>query len=197
MAATPSPLTGHEERTHPSGPPLPAGDSHWARLRARLVPIQPRLTTVISGLVALALVALAVVQFLGVHHSGAQEDLRADAAAAARRVAVDLTTIGTGTASADIARVINDSTGGFHDQYVQQADGFQKQVTESGVTSRGQATSAGVVSADDAHAVVLVAVNATVTNKQAPAPAQRVYRMRITLDRVGEAWLASNMEFVP
>ena len=88
------------------------------------------------------------------------------------------------------------TTGEFHDPYPQQADTLQQLVSDSDVTSVGKASSAGLVSYTSDQAVTLVAVSATVQNKQSPKPQPRVYRMRLTLQRSDAGWLVSNMEFV-
>jgi Mce-associated membrane protein len=55
---------------------------------------------------------------------------------------------------------------------------------------------AGLVERDGDQARVLIAMDASVTNKEARTPQPRQYRLQVTLTRSGGDWLTSGMEFI-
>ena len=55
---------------------------------------------------------------------------------------------------------------------------------------------AGLLERDGDQARVLVAMDATVTNKASTTPQPRQYRLQLTLDKVDGEWLTSGLEFV-
>jgi Mce-associated membrane protein len=54
----------------------------------------------------------------------------------------------------------------------------------------------GLVERDGDEAKVLVAMDATVTNKASKTPQPRQYRLLVTLDQVDGDWLTSGLEFI-
>jgi Mce-associated membrane protein len=68
---------------------------------------------------------------------------------------------------------------------------------ENNVDSHGTVLRAALVSGDSKHAVVLVAVDATVKNAKAPEGRQSHYRIQVELNRSGSGrWLVSRLQFV-
>ena len=55
---------------------------------------------------------------------------------------------------------------------------------------------AGLIERDSGVATVLVAMDATVTNKSTKTPQPRQYRLKVTLEQVDGEWLTSGLEFI-
>jgi len=55
---------------------------------------------------------------------------------------------------------------------------------------------AGLLERDGDQAQVLVALDATVTNKSTKTPQPRQYRLKVSLVKKGDAWLTSELEFI-
>ena len=55
---------------------------------------------------------------------------------------------------------------------------------------------AGLLERDGDQARVLIAMDATVTNKASKTPQPRQYRLQVTLDKVDGEWLTSGLEFI-
>ena len=55
---------------------------------------------------------------------------------------------------------------------------------------------AGLLERDGDQARVLIAMDATVTNKEARTPQPRQYRLQVTMVKEGDEWLTSGLEFI-
>lgn len=149
------------------------------------------------GVVVLALLAGVIVfgvQWWGQQSSDADREA---AAGAARKTASDLTTLNYNTIDADVRRVMDMTTGDFRNQFTQSADPFTNVVRQAQVQTTSDVVASGVKSFGDGKATVLVAVRSQVRNSQSPDPQVRNYRMSLDLQRQGDQWLTSNVEFVP
>lgn len=115
---------------------------------------------------------------------------------AGKRGAQNLTTIDYNHADADVKRVLDSATGGFFDDFSRRAPSFSDVVKQVKSKSTGTVTSAGVesISGDTAEVLVAVTVNTEVANG-APQPV-RAFRMRLTMQKVGDDAKVSNVEFV-
>lgn len=161
-----------------------------ARLdRGRLV----RWVSLVVLAVALVIIAVQGRQW---YELRALESARGQALAAARQVTIDFVTISAGSVDRDLQRVADGATGDFKDQFTKSMPQVRAAVIENKVDSQGTVLRAAVVSADRTSAVVLVAVDATVHNVNAPDGRLTHYRIRTNLARVGGAWLVSTLEFV-
>jgi Mce-associated membrane protein len=115
---------------------------------------------------------------------------------AARQGALNLTTIDWQHAEHDIQRILDGATGQFHDDFATRSQPFVDVVKQAKSTSVGTITEAGVESEGDGSAQVLVAVAVKTSNAGAPEPDPRAWRMRISVERVGDQAKVSNVEFV-
>lgn len=154
------------------------------------------LAVAVLSVIALASCALGVKSW---------SDWQATEAAAARDIAIldtasematNLVTLRHQSVDEDIQKVIDGTTGPFHDQFAKSSGGFVDVLNEGQVESTGEVKSAGIVEATDDSATVLAAVTSTVKNVEAPDGELRVYRMKMTLDLIDGRWLVSNVEFV-
>jgi Mce-associated membrane protein len=114
-----------------------------------------------------------------------------------RQGALNLTTIDWEHADADVQRILDSSTGTFYDDFQQRAQPFVSVVKQAQSKSVGTIAEAGVESASDDKAQVLVAVTVKTSNAGAPQQGDRSWRMRISVDKVGNEAKVSNVEFVP
>ena len=152
----------------------------------------------IAGLVAV--VALAGLSgWLGFQAYQAQQtqDLRSLYLQVGRQGALNLTTIGYENAEADVQRILDSATGTFYDDFQRRAEPFVEVVKQAQSTSEGTIAEAGLESFSDDEAQVLVAVTVRTSNAGAPDQAPRAWRMRISVEKVGDEAKVSNVEFVP
>jgi len=155
-----------------------------------------RLVRWISLVVVAAALVVIAVQGRQWYELRQLESAREQALAAARQVTIDFVTISAGSVDRDLQRVADGATGDFKDQFTKGMAQVRAAVIENKVDSQGTVLRAAVVSADRSNAVVLVAVDATVHNVNAPDGRLTHYRIRTNLARVGGAWLVSTLEFV-
>lgn len=114
-----------------------------------------------------------------------------------RQGALNLTTIDWQEADADVQRILDSATGTFYDDFQQRAQAFADVVKQAKSTSEGTIAEAGLESSTDNEARVLVAVNVKTSNAGAPEQQPRAWRMRISVEKIGDEAKVSNVEFVP
>jgi Mce-associated membrane protein len=161
-------------------------------------------TLLTVGLVILALivVALAVVGgWLGyrVHQDRQAQAQRNLYVQVARQTAVNLTTIDYTEVDADIKRILDSSTGGFHDDFQQRSQPFVDVVKKVQSKSEGTVAEAALLSQvkDQAQVLVAVEVKTTMAAGQAPQQEPHRWRMRLTVQKTGDGAKVSNVDFVP
>ena len=149
----------------------------------------------LAGVVALA----GLTGWLGYRAYQAQqaEDLRSLYLQVGRQGALNLTTINHQSAEQDVQRILDSATGTFYDDFQQRAEPFVEVVKQAQSTSEGTIAEAGLESVTDDEGQVLVAVTVRTSNAGAPEQAPRAWRMRITVQKVGDEAKVSNVEFVP
>jgi Mce-associated membrane protein len=116
-----------------------------------------------------------------------------------RQGAVNLTTIDWQHADDDVKRILDSATGTFYDDFQKRAQPFTEVVKQAQSKSEGTVAAAGLVpdSITDKGADVLVAVTVKTSNAGAPDQAPRAWRMRISVEKVGDEAKVANVEFVP
>ncbi|MBH0122004.1 hypothetical protein M1M07_14900 [Rhodococcus sp. HM1] len=149
-----------------------------------------------SAVICTAVVACA---YMLRHHAGASDRDRraAEFEAAARQGVVTLTTLDFDNADADVQRVLDNSTGEFHDDFRNRAQDFVDVIEQSNVATEGTVDAAAVESMTDDSAVVLVAATSKVTNAAGADQEPRVWRLSVTVTRDGDRLKMSKVEFVP
>jgi Mce-associated membrane protein len=115
----------------------------------------------------------------------------------ARQAAVNLTTINYAEVESDIKRILESSTGTFHDDFQNRSQPFVDVVKKVQSTSEGTVTEAALLSDTKDQAQVLVAVSVKTSTAAGPAQEPRRWRMRISVDKAGDSAKVSNVEFVP
>jgi Mce-associated membrane protein len=116
---------------------------------------------------------------------------------AAGRFARDLTTTSPETIDADVQRVLDESTGIFHDDFEKRSKAFADVVRQSGSTSTGDVKATAVESMSGNAVTVLAALAVAIRNAASLNQEPRKWRMRITVQRQSGKILASNVEFFP
>ena len=116
-----------------------------------------------------------------------------------RQGALNLTTIDWQHADADVQRILDSATGTFYDDFQKRAQPFVEVVKQAQSKSVGTIAEAGLepesITANGAQ--VLVAVTVKTSNAGAPDQAPRAWRMRITVQKIGDEAKVANVEFVP
>jgi Mce-associated membrane protein len=147
-----------------------------------------------------AVVALfALVGWLGLraYQSHQADQQREVYLAVARQGALNLTTISYTEVDADIKRILDSATGTFYDDFEKRSQPFVEVVKQAQSKSQGTVTEAGLesIEGDTAHALVSVAV--TTSNAGAAEQQPRAWRMRVSVQKMGDTAKVSDVEFVP
>ena len=117
-----------------------------------------------------------------------------DAQAAAVHYAQVLTSIDSNNVDQNFADVLNGATGEFKDMYSRSSSQLRQLLVDNKATARGVVIDSAVKSASKNQVVVLMFVDQTVANKAAPDPRIDRSRVKMTMDKVDGAWLASKVE---
>jgi Mce-associated membrane protein len=159
--------------------------------RRRRIPLVIELYVVLAGLVVATVL-------VGLHLRAVanRDDARQAVVAAARQQAVDLLTIDYRTATRDLQRIIDGSTGDQQRLYRDQLTAFPGVLRQTKSVSTGQVIAAGLVSYGHGKAEVAVAVNQSVRSAAANGQVNTARRMVLDLVRVHGRWLVSKQTFV-
>jgi Mce-associated membrane protein len=144
-------------------------------------------------------VSLAVlVAWLGfrAYQSHQEHAVRSEFLEAARKSALNLTTIDWQNAERDVQRILDGATGKFHEDFAARSQPFVDVVKQAKSTSVGTITEAGLEREGSGTAQVLVAVNVKTSSAGVPEQNPRAWRMRIYVEQEGEQAKVSNVEFV-
>ncbi len=116
----------------------------------------------------------------------------------ARQTAINLTTIDYAEVDADIKRVLDSATGGFHEEFQNRSKPFVEVVKKVQSKTEGTIAEAGLLSYTKEQGQVLVAISVKTSLGGAPSDQEpRRWRMRLTVDKTGDGAKVSNVEFVP
>ena len=175
----------------------PAPDRPAAAPAAQAAVVPQRRTLLlalcVAGLLLLVAAAVLALQL----RSYAQADDRRDAALrAASQSALNLTSIDRENFDEDVRRVLDGATGAFRTDFEKRSGELKTVLEENEVSSEGKVIEAGLVRSDDRTATALVVVDGNVRNTAVPEGRVNTYRMRLQLERQGDRWLTSMLEFV-
>lgn len=165
-------------------------------------PTVPRRLSGLGRVAALCAVALVALAGVGGWMGYRLVDERRDAAQqsrfveTARQGAINLTTIRHETVDQDIKRILDSSTGAFHDDFQKRAEPFAEVVRQARSTSEGSVTSAALESHEGDSAQVLVVMSVQMSSHEAPEQVPTVWRMRIGVQQSGDDARVSDVQFV-
>jgi Mce-associated membrane protein len=109
---------------------------------------------------------------------------------------VDITSIDYRHADADVKRILDSAMGQFHDEFAKGAQPFVDIVTKEKSSSQGTVMAAGLESVAPGEAQAIVAVSVTTSVADKPAGPPRSWRMRITVQKLGDDFKISAVRFV-
>ncbi len=116
---------------------------------------------------------------------------------AGKATALALTTVDYRTVDRDVQRILDGATGQFYDSFKGRSAGFTQVVLDAKSTSTSTVSDAKLESHEDGRARVFVATDVTTTNAVGPDPPPRSWRLLITVEKVGESYKASQVQFLP
>lgn len=114
-----------------------------------------------------------------------------------QQAALNLATISSNDADADVQRILDSTVGKFHDDFAQRAPAFIEVVKEAQSNATGSVTAAGLESEASDKAQVLVAVAVKTSTAAAPEQEPRAWRMRVTVQKVEDGAKVADVVFVP
>lgn len=164
-----------------------------------VVPTQPPARVIRIALVAALIAAVALAGLVGwlgfrTYQAERQEAQRSLFVQTAQDVAVNLSTVDYEHADADAQRIMDAAVGGFADSFAQHKQTYVNNAKQTRNRSLGTVTDAGLESqsGDQGRVLVAVTVKSTAAGEQAP----QFFRMRITVQKVGDGAKVSDVAFV-
>jgi Mce-associated membrane protein len=174
---------------------LSAADGTDERSRSHRPGVRSALS---AGLImVLALGALAGWLGFGAFQMHQTREQSAQFVAAGRQAALNLTSIDYTDIDADLKRILDSSTGAFHDDFKSRSQAFSDVVKKAQSKSEGTITAAGLESQSGDQGQVLVTVSVKTRLTGQPEPQPRGWRMRIGLTQVGNNVEVNDVQFVP
>lgn len=160
-------------------------------------PVSTARRAVLFGLVVVTALA-ALVSWLGLrtHESQLAAAQRSQFLQVARQGALNLTTIDWRRAEADVRRILDSATGEFFNDFDRRSKPFIEVLQQAKASTVGTITEAGLESQTADTAQALVQVSVQTSNAGAVEPVPRVWRMRISVARVGDQVKVANVGFV-
>lgn len=152
---------------------------------------------VVSLVIVLAMAGLAGWLGQRARQSNQAAQQRAIFLETARQEAVNLTSISYTELDADIKRIVDSTSGRFHDEFKQRSPAFIEVVKQAQAKSVGTVTAAGLESISEDQACVLVAVSVQTSNAGAQEQQPRAWRMRISVTKDHNDAKVSDVQFVP
>jgi Mce-associated membrane protein len=149
-----------------------------------------------ASLVVVVLGGLSGFLWFRAHQTAAAAQQREVFLQAGRQAAINLTTINYTQADYDVARILDSATGTFHDDFQTRSAPFVDVVKKAQSVTEGNVTSAGVESVEGNRAAVIVGVSVKTTNAGVPDQQPRGWRMRISVETVGDTAKVSDVQFV-
>jgi Mce-associated membrane protein len=156
-----------------------------------------RLATIVGLVVVVALAGLTGWLGFRTYESHKADEQRKLFVQVGRQGALNLTTIDWQHADADVQRILDSATGTFYDDFQKRAQPFIEVVKQAQSKSVGTIAEAGLETESENEAQVLVAVTVKTSNAGAPEQEPRAWRMRISVEKVGDEAKVANVEFVP
>ncbi|WP_433710465.1 hypothetical protein ACQP2U_29550 [Nocardia sp. CA-084685] len=130
------------------------------------------------------------------HDRDAVDVAARQAATTAQNYAITLTSIDSQHIEQNFAAVLSGATGEFKDTYTQSSNQLKTLLVQNNAVSKGKVVGSSIKSATKDRVEVMLFVDQEVTNSVSPDPRIDRSRMVMTMERVGDSWLASKVELV-
>ncbi|MCH9728496.1 MAG: Mce protein [Actinomycetia bacterium] len=117
-----------------------------------------------------------------------------DAQQTAVNYAQVLTSIDSNTLDQNFSEVLNGATGEFKDMYSRDSMQLRQLLIDNKATAQGVVVDSAIQSESKNKVVVLLLVDQTVSNTARPDARSDSSRMKITMEKVDNRWLASKVE---
>ncbi|MGA8115393.1 MAG: hypothetical protein WCA46_17145 [Actinocatenispora sp.] len=150
----------------------------------------------VSALLLVAAVVVGVYYTHDIYRNHEKTAARDAALSAAKVTATHYMSIDSKTAQRDLNRVVDDTTGDLRRDYKASMSQVKTAMVQNKASTKAQLLWAAVTTSDQKSATVLVAMDAVVTNVNFPDGKKSHYRVRVTMAKPGDRWLASKIEFV-
>ncbi|MGV9797934.1 Mce protein [Mycobacterium sp. NPDC003449] len=105
-----------------------------------------------------------------------------------------LTSIDSNHVDENFTRVLDGATGEFKDMYTQSSVQLRQLLVDNKATAHGTVVDSAIQSRSEDRVVILLMVDQTVANTARPDPRVDRSRMKITMQRVDDRWLAGKVE---
>lgn len=125
------------------------------------------------------------------------EQRREEMVQAARQGAISLTTIDHEHVDSDVQRILDASTGSFHDDFEKRAKPFADAARKAQSKSVGTVNEAGIESAGRDEGQVLLTMTVMTSNRGVPERQPKAWRLRVSVTGVDDGYKVSRVEFVP
>ncbi|GAC1397353.1 MAG: hypothetical protein NVSMB60_07320 [Mycobacterium sp.] len=190
-------VAGGEDEPQESAEPTPARQRLRSRLRFSRGPVLKALAATVGIACTVALITLSVLMVISHRHQADEAARRAEFTAAGRQSVVTLMSLDFNKAKDDVQRIIDNSTGQFHDDFKNQADDFIKVTQESKVITEVTVNATAVEQMTNDSATVLVSATSHVSNSAGAKQEPRSWRLSVILQRDGGQIKMARVEFVP
>ena len=151
-----------------------------------------------SALPLLLVASLAVSGFLGWRQW--QEHQIKQAGEQAQQAAINyaqvLTSIDSNNVDQNFRQVLDGATGEFKDMYTQSSVQLRQLLIDNKATAHGVVVDSAIQSESANKVVVLVFIDQTVTNTQAPDPRIDRSRIKMTMEKIDGRWRASKVQLL-
>lgn len=174
----------------------PESERARGRRRLRMPPLSVTWKAAVILLIC-AFVAASGYMMWNRHEVTERNQRAANFVAGARQGVVNLTSMDFQKAKEDVQRVIDSSTGQFHDDFQARAKDFTTVVEQSKVVTQGTVNAAAVQSINGDFALVLVAATSRITNAAGAKDEPRNWRLKVTVKNDRGQYKMSNVEFIP
>lgn len=114
----------------------------------------------------------------------------------AKQFAITMTSLSPASIDTDLQRVLDGSIGEFHDEFAKNGAGLRQAVVNQKKTTVGTVNAAGLESIQGTTASVLVALTSKASTDDGASDAPRNMRIRLRVQKVGDAYKVSSAEFV-
>jgi Mce-associated membrane protein len=133
------------------------------------------------------------IELRNVSNANSRDDERTKVALIAGKYAVDFTSVDYRHLQADFDAAAKNATPDFAKKYLETVQVFAPLYTKGQVVQTTSVDLAGVSSISSSEAVVLVALKGVATNTRTKLGTQQLFRMQISLSKIGDRWLTSNV----